>query len=310
MSLFSSECTTYAFSDKSDRKAPHPKGGISSDNRGERAFHDSESDCEDIFHDALSELSPVAGSRGDSEDSAQNESLLPPIDSHLHHRHYHPFHHHQLFFPPLTQYQQEQQQQRRSDQSDSSGVFSSVGSSDQLIAFTALQSSDRIHTSSMGQSMVGMPTHTPYELPSSISSFPGTTVAFSAAATIESSTNTSIATEMLSDDGGGEGELVLEGPLTAEQQQQVFERALALINFYFGEANYSKDQFLRKQAALDPLGQGWISVDVIVSFKKMKKITEDRDLVLKAMYACPMVVLSDDGMRIRRKEVLAKDIEV
>ena len=91
---------------------------------------------------------------------------------------------------------------------------------------------------------------------------------------------------------------------------QTAEKAFSLVEFYFGDDNYSKDQFLRKQASQDATAQGWIPVDVITSFKKMKKVTESREVVLEAMKKSALVVLSEDTTLVRRAEPLAKDVEV
>lgn len=92
--------------------------------------------------------------------------------------------------------------------------------------------------------------------------------------------------------------------------KQIEDRVFALVEFYFGEDNYSKDQFLRKQAQQDPTFQGWISLDVLASFKKMKKITENRDIVLAAIRRSSLVSLNEDQTMVRRREMLPKDVEV
>lgn len=84
---------------------------------------------------------------------------------------------------------------------------------------------------------------------------------------------------------------------------------LALVDFYFGDSNYSKDQFLRKQATLDVTGSGWISVEVVASFKKMKKLTEDRALILECIRRSTVVELNKDETFLKRREALLKDLE-
>ena len=98
--------------------------------------------------------------------------------------------------------------------------------------------------------------------------------------------------------------------LTPEQIKNAEERVRALTEFYFGEENFSKDQFLRKQIALDTTHEGWIKMEVFASFKKMKKITEDRGIMLNGMRAASLVVVNEDGSMVRRKEQLSKDVEV
>lgn len=101
-----------------------------------------------------------------------------------------------------------------------------------------------------------------------------------------------------------------ETPLPVLSPEEVFQNVCELVEFYFAESNYSKDQFLRKKAQQDPMHEGWIPVDLFCSFKKMKKFTEDREVILKAFKLSPLVVVSEDGARVRRKEKLTKGIEV
>jgi hypothetical protein len=107
-------------------------------------------------------------------------------------------------------------------------------------------------------------------------------------------------------DGSSEG----KPQLTEEEKKaQLEERILALVDFYFGDDNYAKDQFLRKQATLDQTGSGWISVEVVASFKKMKKLTEDRDEILRCMRRSQVVMLNEDETFLKRREPLLKDLE-
>lgn len=96
-------------------------------------------------------------------------------------------------------------------------------------------------------------------------------------------------------------------PLTAEEQAEVAERMLTLMEFYFGDSNYPKDKFLRRQAREDPLGEGWIGVDVITSFKKVRKISKEPAVALAALAAADAAELSADETRVRRRHPLPPD---
>eukprot|EP00048_Salpingoeca_helianthica_P016532 m.232831 g.232831 ORF g.232831 m.232831 type:complete len:445 (-) comp18881_c0_seq1:36-1370(-) len=113
---------------------------------------------------------------------------------------------------------------------------------------------------------------------------------------------------------GGNGvvkaeEGVAAAPLTPEERALLVERVRALIDFYFGDANFSKDQFLRKHASSDPQGEGWISVELVCSFKKMKLLTTDASVVLDGMKKSDVVVLNAAQDKIKRKEPMENFIE-
>eukprot|EP01046_Picozoa_sp_COSAG06_P099818 COSAG06_NODE_45937_length_351_cov_0.583333_1_plen_67_part_10 len=61
-----------------------------------------------------------------------------------------------------------------------------------------------------------------------------------------------------------------------EQQtsQEQLDRDVVLqqVEFYFGDANLPKDKFLKKQIKADPENEGWVSLDVVATFKKMKAL--------------------------------------
>ena len=104
---------------------------------------------------------------------------------------------------------------------------------------------------------------------------------------------------------------LLDKQVVSEQERRLrsIDRVIASINFYFGDENYSKDQFLRKQAVLDPTGHGWISVDIVASFKKIRRITEDRAIIMECVQRCSVVVLNAEGTHICRRVLLLKDVE-
>jgi hypothetical protein len=49
----------------------------------------------------------------------------------------------------------------------------------------------------------------------------------------------------------------------------LIEKMTRMIDFYFGEENFSKDRFLRTKARETP--EGWIPVPLILSFKRVRK---------------------------------------
>lgn len=78
------------------------------------------------------------------------------------------------------------------------------------------------------------------------------------------------------------------------------EQICKQVEFYFSDSNYPRDKFLRGQAELSPLG--FVKLDLIASFTRMKKLTMDKSVIVKALkeHKSTIIELSDDGTEIRR----------
>ncbi|KAI8378659.1 hypothetical protein EDC96DRAFT_454921 [Choanephora cucurbitarum] len=80
------------------------------------------------------------------------------------------------------------------------------------------------------------------------------------------------------------------------------------VEFYFSDSNLPYDKFLwtlRANAV-----EGWIPIETIAGFKKMKMITEDFDAVVKALkeHESEIYEIDAEGKNIRRKsEVVQQD---
>eukprot|EP00794_Sanderia_malayensis_P019612 gene19612-21543_t len=85
--------------------------------------------------------------------------------------------------------------------------------------------------------------------------------------------------------------------LTALQKQ---------IEFYFGDANLRHDRFLRR--AIQNESDGYIDIKVIADFNKMKHISEDIKLIIKAMKKSNLLQVNDDENKVRRKLPLPDQI--
>jgi len=73
------------------------------------------------------------------------------------------------------------------------------------------------------------------------------------------------------------------------------------IHFYFSDQNLPADVFLNKLMQLDESGEGWISLKVVANFNKIKLLSTQLDLVREALKNSPLIMVSDDGLYIRRK---------
>ncbi|XP_014681985.1 PREDICTED: lupus La protein-like [Priapulus caudatus] len=91
---------------------------------------------------------------------------------------------------------------------------------------------------------------------------------------------------------GGDGDK-LEEPTELEQ------KIIRQIEYYFGDSNLSRDRFLQEQIKLD---DGWIPLDTMVKFNRLKAISEDISLYASAMKKAKrqLVEVSEDCLKIRR----------
>lgn len=76
------------------------------------------------------------------------------------------------------------------------------------------------------------------------------------------------------------------------------------VEYYFGDANLPKDKFLKKQIKADPENEGWVSLDVLASFKKMKALKVDAASIAAALQGSELLAVSDDNTRVRRTRPL------
>lgn len=79
--------------------------------------------------------------------------------------------------------------------------------------------------------------------------------------------------------------------IKAQLQQQ--------IEFYFGNANLQKDRFMKQEISKHP--EGYVAISTIASFNRMKQLTDDIKLVVKAMKMSSMLEVSEDETMVRRK---------
>ncbi len=79
---------------------------------------------------------------------------------------------------------------------------------------------------------------------------------------------------------------------------QIEEAVRRQIEYYFSVENLCKDMFLRKK--MD--GEGWIPTAVIASFNRVRMLTPDLAIILRALRGSPVVETSADQMSIRARD--------
>ncbi|GFR11655.1 lupus La protein homolog [Trichonephila clavata] len=78
------------------------------------------------------------------------------------------------------------------------------------------------------------------------------------------------------------------------------QKIIRQIEYYFGNFNLSKDKFLKEQIKLD---DGWVPLETLVKFNRLKSLTEDFDTICKALAKSSneLIEISEDSTKIRRR---------
>jgi lupus La protein len=83
------------------------------------------------------------------------------------------------------------------------------------------------------------------------------------------------------------------------------EKILKQVEFYFSDSNLPHDKFLRSLVANDP--QGYVSIETIASFKKMKDLTTDIKEIVKAIHKSDFVEVDKEEKNVRRSTPLPEN---
>ena len=81
----------------------------------------------------------------------------------------------------------------------------------------------------------------------------------------------------------------------------------AQVEFYFGDPHYPKDAYMLQQAGKH--AEGFIPINVVMSFKKMRRLTQFTEFIAATMQGSKVVQVSADGLMLRRVAPLPKDYE-
>ncbi|OQR80113.1 lupus La protein-like [Tropilaelaps mercedesae] len=81
--------------------------------------------------------------------------------------------------------------------------------------------------------------------------------------------------------------------------EQLREKIIYQVEFYFGDYNLPKDKFLLQKIEEN---EGWIEMDTLLTFNRLKSLTTDKDVISNALKASDhgIVEVSEDNLKIRR----------
>lgn len=88
---------------------------------------------------------------------------------------------------------------------------------------------------------------------------------------------------------------------------EVSNAIIQQIEFYFSDANIVKDNFLLKHVKRNK--QGYVSLKLITSFRKIKKLTKDYRVVAHCLKNSQKLELNAEGTKVKRKDPLPEHDE-
>ncbi|KAL7592125.1 la-related protein 6A [Lactuca sativa] len=85
---------------------------------------------------------------------------------------------------------------------------------------------------------------------------------------------------------------------TATLTDELRDKIIKQVEYYFSDENLRTDKFLLKYLAKDE--EGYVPVAVIASFKKMKKLTHHKSLIVAALKESSLLTLSSNEKKVKR----------
>ncbi|XP_062517058.1 la-related protein 6-like [Corticium candelabrum] len=104
---------------------------------------------------------------------------------------------------------------------------------------------------------------------------------------------------------GGELRQRTRGPDDVVVDTELLQKIVQQVEFYFSDENITKDKFLLKHIWRNK--QGFVSIKLITSFKKVKCLTKDWQVVARAISeSSSQLEVNETGTKVRRKSPIPK----
>lgn len=80
-------------------------------------------------------------------------------------------------------------------------------------------------------------------------------------------------------------------------------KILRQVEYYFGDLNLPRDRFLQEKIKED---DGWVSMDVMLNFNRLKMLSEDKEVICAALRkgSSGLIEVSEDSTKIRRSPAM------
>jgi len=106
-------------------------------------------------------------------------------------------------------------------------------------------------------------------------------------------------------DSGHGGQYNEEGDYEVPNEDQV-EKIIDQVEYYLSDEYLAKDKYLLRQIRCK--SEGYISIKLMTSFKKVKKLTRDWQVVRHALKLAPQLEVSPEGYRVKRRDTLPETL--
>ncbi|EDW08050.1 la-related protein 7 [Drosophila mojavensis] len=91
-----------------------------------------------------------------------------------------------------------------------------------------------------------------------------------------------------------------------KRKRHIFNAIRGQMEFYFGDANLSKDRFLRRYIEKDP----YVPLEIFLTFNKIKTLTQDVQQISTSLSNSHLLELDESGLKVRRKTALPEHRDV
>ncbi|XP_043659193.1 la-related protein 7 [Drosophila teissieri] len=91
-----------------------------------------------------------------------------------------------------------------------------------------------------------------------------------------------------------------------KRKRHLFNSIRGQMEFYFGDANLSKDRFLRRYVEQDP----YVPLEIFLTFNKIKTLTQDVQQIAKALSNSQLLELDETKLKVKRRTKLPDQRDV
>merc|ERR1712241_211256 len=88
--------------------------------------------------------------------------------------------------------------------------------------------------------------------------------------------------------------------------EELAHKIIDQVEFYLSDEYLAKDKYLLRQIRCK--SEGYISIKLMTSFKKVKKLTRDWRVVRHALKLAPQLEVSPEGYRVKRRDILPETL--
>jgi len=91
------------------------------------------------------------------------------------------------------------------------------------------------------------------------------------------------------------------------EQQNLDDKIIRQIEYYFGDVNLSKDKFMKEEIQKD---SGWVTLDTLIKFNRLKELSTDFKVIIDALKKSTsnLLEIDEENNKIRRAKALPENL--